>query len=152
MYVAQQAHVVNALAPVDIAGGATSDVFSMKKHGHLTLIVVLGVTGGASTITVLACDDFTPSNTEAIPFAYFAETTAAGDTLAAKALATDAGFATSTNDGVVYVIEIDAADLPDGKPNVQVALSDPTGATFAAVVAILSEPRYAGDLSATAIA
>lgn len=149
---AETAHFVNALAPKDITGAATNtDVFSMKGHSHATLIVQLGVTGAASTITVEACDDFTPSNVAAIAYAAYKEETADGDTLGARTAIAAAGFATSTNNGIFYVIEVDAADLPVGKPNLRLVLSDPSAATFASVLAILTGPRYGGDQSATVI-
>lgn len=150
--IAEQAHVVNALAPVDINGGVNTDVWSMKNYSKASILIQMGVTGGASTVTVEACDDFTPSNTTAIAFAVYKEETAAGDTLGARVAATTSGFAASTNNGIMYVIEVDAAELPVGYPNLRVAFSDPSGATFASCAAILSGPRYGGPESATAIA
>lgn len=151
MYLANEGHVVNILAPVDINGGASSDIFSMKNHSHVSIIIQLGVTGAASTVTVEECDDVTPTTDTAIAFSYHAETTASGDTLGALTAATTAGFATSTNNGVFYVIEIDAAQLSDGYPYLQVEFSDPGAATFASAVAVLSGARYASDQSATEI-
>ena len=53
--IAEEAHVVQALAPVDINGGVNSDVWSMENHAHATILVALGVTGGATTVTVEEC-------------------------------------------------------------------------------------------------
>ena len=151
--IAEECHVVNILPPIDINGAArTGDIFSLKNYTHATILLTLGVTGAASTVTVKECDDFTPTTATAIAFSYYAETTAAGDTLGARTAATTAGFATSTNDSVTYVIEIDAAQLSDGYPCIQLLLSDPSAATLASAVAILSGARYAKDQSATAIA
>ena len=150
--VAEDLHVVLATAPVDVNSGVNSDVWSMANHSHCTIIVQFGVTGGASTITVEECDNFTPSNTTAIAFASYAEETAAGDTLAARVATTTSGITGSTNDGVFYVIEIDASQLTDGRPNLRVVFSDPSGATFASVLVLLSGSRYAQESSATAIA
>lgn len=149
---AEEGHLVQALAAVDINGGTNTDVWSMKNHAHCTIIIGLGVTGGATTVTVQECDDFTPSNSTAIAFSYYAEETAGGDTLGARTAATTAGFAASTNDGVFYVIEVDADDLSDGFPNLRVAFSNPGGITFASVFALLTGARYAQEQSATAIA
>lgn len=148
---AELLHFVNALAPVDINGGVSTDVFSMKGHDHATLVVQLGVTGAASTVTVDACDNFTPSNTTAIPFAAYKEETAAGDTLGARVAVAAAGFASSLNNGIFYVIEVDAADLPAGKANLRVTFSDPSAATFGSVLAILSGAKQGGDQSGTVI-
>jgi hypothetical protein len=149
---AEEGHVVQALAPVDCNGGKSSDIWSMANYSHASIVLLLGVTGGATTVTVEECDDFTPSNSTAIAFSYYAETTAAGDTLGARTAATTAGFAASTNDGVFYVIEIDASQLTDGYPNLRVVLSDPSGATFGSITAFLSGSRYGEEQSATAIA
>lgn len=150
--IAEMCHVVNILPPADADTVATPEVFSMKTYQHASIILQLGVTGAAATITVEACDNFTPSNVSAIAFAVYKEETAAGDTLGDRVEVTSAGFATSTNDNVMYVIEVDAAALPEGYPNLQVKVSDPGAATFASAIAILSGGRYAGNESATVIA
>ena len=153
MYIAQDAHVVNIIPPQDVDTGVDSDVFSMANHNHVSIIVTCGSTNAdAGNITVEECDDFTPSNSTAIVFDYYAETTAAGDTLGAKTTATVAGIDVSANDNTTYVIEIDAAQLTDGYPNLRICWSDPGGATYGSAVAVLSESRYAGDQNATAIA
>ncbi len=148
----EHGHLVQALAPVDIDGGVSTDVWTMRNYGHCDILVALGVTGGASTIIVEECDDFTPTTSPAIAFSYYAEATASGDTLGARTAATAAGFATSTNDGVFYVISVDASELADGYPAIRLTFSDPGAATFCAVLAVLSGARYANVESATAIA
>lgn len=150
--IAEQCHVVNLLPPHDADTVATPEVFSMKNWRHASIIISAGVTGAATTVTVEAADNFTPSNVTAIPFNYYAETTAAGDTLGARTAATASGFAASTNDNVLYIIEIDATELPDGKPNLQVKFSDPAAATFVSAIVVLSGGRYSEDQSATVIA
>ncbi len=150
--IAEQCHIVLPFAPKDVDTLPTFEVWSMKNHGHASIILTLGVTGAASTVTLLAADDFTPSNTTALAFDYYAMTTAGGDTIGVRTSATSSGFATSTNDGVFYVIEIDADALPEGKPNLQLVLSDPAAATFGAAVVVLSGARYGKEQSATAIA
>jgi len=152
-YVPQDGHVVNILPPQDINGGAVnSDVFSMRDHAHVDIILTLGTTGAASTVTVEECDDFVPTNSTAIAFSYFQEETAAGDTLSGEQSATTSGFATSTNDNITYIISIDASQLSDGFPALRMAMSDPAASTLISAVAVLSGSRYAGDQNATAIA
>lgn len=142
-YAAEEGHVVNIIPPQDINGsGVDSDVFSMKGYAHASIVLTLGTTGAASTVTVAECDDFTPSNSTDIAFGYFAETTAGGDTLGSKTSATASGFATSTNDNITYVIEIDAAELSSGYPCLQVSMTDPTSSTIVSAVAILSGGRH----------
>lgn len=152
MVIAEEGHEVLALAPVDINGGANSDVWSMAKHSHATIRVLLGVTGAASTVTLQACDDFVPTATTDLAFNVYKEETAGGDTLGARTAVAATGFATSLNNGVFYLIEVDAIELPAGKPNLRLALSNPAQSTIAAVHVTLTGARYGGDQSATAIA
>jgi len=151
--IAEELHVVNILPPQSIAGAVTSDVFSLKNYQHATIIVTAGATNAdAGNITIEECDDFTPTNDTAIAFVYYKEETAAGDTLSAKQTATTAGIDVSANDNITYVIEIDAAQLSAGYPNLYLKWSAPGGATLVSAIAILSGARYAGSESATAIA
>jgi hypothetical protein len=150
-YIAEEGHVVNILPPQDIAAGVSSDVFSMKGYAHATIIVQCGSTNAdAGNVTIEECDNFTPTTDTAISFNYYAETTDTGDTLGAKTYA--ASIDVSANDNVMYVIEIDAAQLTDGYPNLILKWSAAGGATIASAVAILSGARYASAESATAIA
>lgn len=152
-YTAQEGHIVNALPPIDISSGKFSDVWSMRKHAHATIIVQVGVSAAAFTKIILnACDDFVPTTRTAIAYTLFSEETAAGDTLAAKEAVLAAGKTPSAADTIMYVIEIDASDLPDGSPNLEVSLTNGVNSVIASVAVILSGSRFAEDLSATAIA
>jgi len=152
--IAEMMHVVNILPPQDVVAGVSSDVFSMKNYSHATIIVQAGSTNAdAGNVTIEECDNFTPSNDTAIDFSYYAEITAAGDTLGARtAAAAASGIDVSANDNITYVIEIDAAQLSDGFPNLILKWSACGGATIASAVAILSGARYGGAESSTAIA
>ena len=149
---AQEGHVVSVLSPVDINGGSTSESFHMANWSHASIIIMGGVSAGASTVTVSENTDASQSGTTAIAFNYAAETTAAGDTLGALTACSSSGFATSTNNGIIYVIEIDAAQLSAGYEWITVHFSNPSASNIAGVVAVLSGGRYASDQSATAIA
>jgi hypothetical protein len=141
---AEEGHFVNIIPPIDINGaGATSDYFHVKDAAHATILLQLGVTGAASTVTLYESDDDSGTTETAIAFNYYAETTAAGDTLGARTAATTSGFATSTNDNVMYVIEVDASELTDGKPYLALKMSDPSAATVVGASAILTGRRYA---------
>lgn len=151
--IAEQAHIVNILPPIDITGGATGDVFSMANYNHATILVQVGVSAAAFTkIIVNACDDFVPSTTAAIAYSIYKQETALGDVLGVRTAVAAAGLTPSANDNIFYVIEIDAADLPAGKPNIQLSLTNGANSVIASAVAILSGARYAGEASATAIA
>ena len=71
--------------------------------------------------------------------------------LGARTAVAAAGLTPSANDGIFYVIELDASELSDGKPYVQVELTNGTNSVIAAVVAILSGARYAEAQSPTEI-
>jgi len=154
MNIAEQGHVVNILPPQDVDTGKSSTVFSMKNYSHATIIVQCGSTNAdAGNITIEECDDFIPTNDTAIDFYYYAETTATGDTLGARTLAEAAtGIDVSANDNTTYVIEIDASELSDGYPCLELKWSDPGGATYGSAVAVLTGARYAETESSTAIA
>ena len=151
--IAEEMHVVNILPPQSITDAVVSDVFSMKNHQHATIIVTAGSTNAnAGNITIEECDNFTPTNDTAIGFTYYKEETDAGDTLSEKQTATTTGIDVSANDNIMYVIEIDAAELTDGYPNLILKWSAPGGATLVSAVAVLSGARYSGSENATAIA
>lgn len=150
---AEEGHVVNVLPPVDITGGKTGDVFTMERHAHVSIIIQIGVSAAAFTAILLKeCTSFAAAGATAIAFNYYAETTAAGDTLAARAAATAAGITPSANDNIMYIIELDASELSDGYQYVQLALTNTTNSVLASAVAILSGSRYAKDANATVIA
>ena len=149
--IAEQCHVVNATPPIDInAAAQTSDYWSMEKYSHASIICTFGVTGAASAITVEESDNLSGSNTTAITFDFYAEETAAGDTLTKGTSA--ASITTSTEDSITYVIEIESAQLTDGYPCLCVKAADPSAATLYSCVAILSGARYADATTPTAIA
>ena len=148
-----QGHLVLGVAPVDIdAGAQTSDAFSMANYSHASIIIALGVTGAASTVTVKENTAADGSGASAIAFSYYGEATAAGDTTGARTAATSSGFATATTDGIFYIIELDATELSDGSEWVTVHMSDPGAATFGSIIVVLSGARYAEVEAPTAIA
>jgi len=153
--VAEQGHVVNLIPPIDINGGANGDVFSMENYSHATIIVQVGVSAAAfTTIKVNECTSLAAAGATSIAFSVYKEETAAGDTLGARVAATAAaGVVPSASDTIMYVIELDAAELSDLSHFVQLALANASGnSVIASAVAILSGARFGGTLSPTAIA
>lgn len=152
--IAEQDHVINILPPESITGATDSDVFSMRDASHVTIIATCGATNAdAGNITIEECDDFSPSNDTQIPFSYYAEETAAGDTLGSRTAAgASTGINVSANDGITYVIEIDAEELSEGFPNLYLRWSSPGGATLVSAVAILSGLAHQGEGQRTQIA
>ncbi|MET0154749.1 MAG: hypothetical protein ABW189_01410 [Rickettsiales bacterium] len=152
-------HAVVGLNPAAdaLSGTKTGDWLNMKFYQKLLAVLLLGdATGGTAThtVTVQAASDASGSNAEAIPFTYRrVANTASSDVPGAVTQATASGFVTNAGDNQLYQIEIDAADLPDGKPFVAVksveATDDPV---VAALVYVLGAARYPGAAPLTAIA
>jgi hypothetical protein len=151
--IAEMGHVVNVLPPKDVSGGATGDRFKMTNYAHASILVTFGVTvAGSPTILVKECTAASGGTATAIAFNYYAETTAAGDTLGAKTAATSAGISASPNNSIMYLIELDARELSDGSEWVEASITDlSTSSNLASIVAILSGSRYAETQSPTAI-
>ncbi len=150
--VAEQGHVVQMLAPVDVAAAATGDTILMEGWAHASIIVGFGV-GSATTITVGECTGFGGTGRTAVTFRSAQEATGGGDVLdAALAWAssiTIAGSAAAV--GGFAVIEIDADELSDGSPYLQVNIADPGTSKIACIYAVLSGGRYQKDITATVI-
>lgn len=150
--IAEEAHVVNILPPIDITGGVTGDIFSMENFSHATIIVQVGVSAAAFTkIIINECTDFAGTGATGIAHSIYKEETAAGDTLGARTAVAAAGTTPSATDTIMYVIELDAAELTAGSHFVQLSLTNGANSVIASAVAILSGSRYAGDQNATAI-
>tara|TARA_R110002049_G_scaffold137802_1_gene297837 strand:+ start:20 stop:574 length:555 start_codon:yes stop_codon:yes gene_type:complete len=135
---------VTGIAPVDIdAGAQTSEAWDTSRYNKTSIVVMLGVTGAASTITLEECTAADGSGATAIGFAYYAEETAGGDQTGARQTASASGFATSTNDGVFYVLEVASEELSDGSNFLRMKMTDPGAATFCSVGIIQTGARYA---------
>jgi hypothetical protein len=158
LVIAEQAHVVNILPPVDITGGKVSQAFNMKNHHHATIFLQIGVSAAAFTkiivdqCTATAAVGTPAAGATAIPFSIYKQETAGADSdvLGARTAVLAAGYTPSANDGIFYVIEIDAQELADGSPYVQLSLTNGSNSVIASAVAILSGPRFVGSSQATA--
>lgn len=151
--VANEGHVVNIIPPFGSAAATKdSDVFSLRNYAHATIVLQVGAQAGAFNAKLYECDDFTPSNQTAIATRVYKEETALGDTLGAKvAVTAAAGLDTPATDNIMYVFEVDADELSDGYPCLQLKLSGLDNTTYISAIAILSGARYASDQSATEI-
>ena len=150
--IAEQCHVVNMIAPVDVNGaGATADYVTLSDYQHIDIVLTLGVTGAACGILLYEAADSAGATKTAIGFQCYKEETAAGDTLAAPVAVGTTGFNTGTANGITYVIPVDASTLTDGYPWVGVTVADPSAATLVSCVGILSGARYQAEITPTAI-
>jgi hypothetical protein len=82
----------------------------------------------------------------------YKEETAAGDTLGSATAVLAAGTTPSATDSIMYVIEVEAAELGDGYSTLELSLTNGVNSVIASAVAILSGERFTGDQNATAIA
>ena len=162
-------HIVNGWTHADINGaGVASDVISLKNYSHLAIVLDFGNTalGGDADIVVLACDDVTPSHTQAIATLKFRKSPAAADddAFAAEVKVTDSkldyvvagDIVPDTDDNAIVVIELDAADVRAAGTAfeydcVQVTMSDPGQGCPVGCKFILSGPRHATDALPSAI-
>lgn len=157
---AEQAHFVNILAPVDITGGKTAQAFSMANYQHASIVFQIGVSAAAFTKILLnQCTDASGSNPTALAFSIYKQETAgaSNDVLGARTAVTSAGYTPSANDGIFYVIEIDATELlgadngAEGK-YLQLQATNGANSVIASALAILTGARYAETQSPTVTA
>ena len=155
---AEQAHFVNILPAVDITGGKKCQAFNMKNHGHATILLQIGVSAAAFTKIIVQYGTATAAigsdvaGNTAMAFSIYVQETAGADqnVLGARTAVAAAGYTPSANDGIFYVIEIDARELPDGNPYVQLVLTNGSNSVIASAVAILTGARFAGATQVTA--
>lgn len=143
---AESGHVVQALAPVDITGGANSRGVLLRNWAHASIIVGIGASAAAPTsIKVQACSNATGTGATDVGFSYYAELAAGADTdvLGARVTVAATGITSvDADDGVFYVIEIDAREVPASLPYIRVAIAAPASAIIAHVTFILSGGRF----------
>ena len=161
--ISEAGHVVNILPPVDITGGKTAQAFSMANYKHASIIIQIGVSAAAFTKIILnLCSDAAGDNPVAIPFNLYTQETAGAshDVLSAITAVPATGYAPSANDGIFYVIEIDANELEAaiagalsgtlGQDSyLQLSLTNGVNSCITSAVAVLSGSRYAEAQSPT---
>jgi len=147
-------HVVNALVPVAdaFAGTKYTTAINMEAFHHVSFIIQTGVGAtGTSTITILASDDISRTNTTAIPFHY--QECTSGDTFGATTAVENTGFTTTAGSNKMYKIEVDNQALASTGYGYIVlkAVEVVASPVLGGILAVLSEPRYGNDVFATAI-
>lgn len=151
--VAQEGHVVVPLYPVSTSGGKTGAAFSMKNYQHASIIILLGAMAAQLTSIVLnACTDAGGDGAVAIPFNLFKGETGSTDTLGPKTAIASTGYQPPNTASIFEVIEVDAAELPQGNPYLQVVIANGANVDLGAIVVILSGARFAEDQSPTVLA
>jgi hypothetical protein len=151
----ERGHLEAGLVPVADAfsGTVLSDVINMKDHNRVRAVYYWGVGAtGTITITVLACDNTTPSTSAAVAFKY--RVTVAGATPGAITTATSAGFTTTAGSSQMIEIEVDAATIgaSAGYNYVQFKSVEVVDSPILGGILIeLLEPRHAGATATSAV-
>lgn len=155
--------VVPMVMPVNLAtAGASSDFVSMENYNRLTIMFVAGIgaAGQDPEVTVLQAAT-NGGSTKALNFTRIdvkqatALTSVGTFTTVTQAAANTYTSDTSGELQKLWVIDVQGEDLDvdGGYAWVQVTIADPgTDAQLAAVIGILSEPRYAKNPIPSAIA
>lgn len=158
-----EAHkVIHAFTSSEIAacedmfnGDPSSDVISMANWKEATLIVAKNAgASGTAVVTVNACDDTTPSNTNAVPFRYRSSTTP--DTVGSWNEATASGTTITAGADQVWEFHISDEDLKDSSGGVYeyvqfVLTEDVDSPVDGGAVVVLTSPRYAEDQNAPTV-
>lgn len=137
---------VKGLDPVAdaFAGTVTSDVVSLSLYEKVCFLVYKGVGAtGTSTLTVQASaanDGGTPT---AIPFR--SRRLGTGGVPDAVVQQAAAGFNTTAGSSDMYLIEVLAKDLPEGKPWVHLkAVEVVDSPVVGCIIPLLGDPKYSG--------
>lgn len=147
----EHVHVVAGLSPSAdrYNSDPASDVVNMKNFEKAVFIVHQAKnatsTAGTATIKPQAVSSVAASNAEDIAFKYSKKTTGADDTMGtiAAVLAATGGFTTTANEDTIYVVEVDASDLPAAKQYVQLKITEVVNApVIGSVICLLLNPRY----------
>ena len=131
----------------------TVNWFSMSLYDKALGILDIGIGAtGTAVVTVLAASDSSGTGAEAIAFSR-RRIGAASDTAGTLTATASTGFTTTAGGGDMYLLEIDATDLPDGKHYVQFCLTEGVDSPVAAaLIVILGAARYAGATLPAAMA
>ncbi len=148
---AEQGHWINALAPISLAGGKTSDYWSMKNYSHADILVTLGAAVNVSAVTVFESTDAAGAGEHALTFKFYKEIDANGDVLDRQTDAATFNSESATVADTMYLISVDAAELRADHPFMCCKLTS-AGAQLGAVVVLLSGARYAGSPTVSALA
>lgn len=145
-------HLVMPTGSTALAGGAiadftdsdtVSDVVSMAKYQTVYFLVHWGVgTTGTATITALPIDTPGGTPTTAIPFQY--KRMSAGETN--TAWTASSSLATTAGSSQVYMIKVEAKDLPTNYEYVYLDIAELVNAALlGGCIILMADPRYNED-------
>ena len=152
---AEEGHPVSILSPQNVTGGVTSTAFSLKNAGKANIFLQIGALSATlGAVTLNASTSAAGANPTAIPFTYYQQPTAgnANDTLALNGStpssafsATSAGFVPANAANTFYVLVVQADQLPQGSPYLQLAIADGTDTDYVSALAVLTGLAFAGN-------
>ena len=155
--VAEAGHIVNFLPPINATGGVKTQAFSMRDYQHVSILISLGIQAAAMTTiqvvagTATALTGASVANATPIPFSVYKQETSGinYDVLGPRVVVPATGLVPSGNSNIFYVIELDAQELPQGNPWVQLVITNGAVAVQACAIAFLSGARLAEVQSPT---
>tara|TARA_Y100000310_G_scaffold339506_1_gene432379 strand:+ start:706 stop:1173 length:468 start_codon:yes stop_codon:yes gene_type:complete len=120
----------------------TTDWFDMRVYRRIVFAYVKGVGAtGTATITVSGASDNAGTGSADIAYKYRNHANAAAQGALTSVAAT--GFTVTAGSNETTLVEVDAADLPDGKPWCSLTLTEVVDSpVLGTVIAIMTEPRY----------
>lgn len=152
-FLSERLKIVSGLAPdADaLAGTKTTDVVNMGLYERIMFVVHRGAgTTGTQVLTVQASAANNGASPTAIPFKYRRIDVGSGtpaDEADDFTDATASGFTTEAGGSDVYLIEVQAADLPEDKPWVHLkSVEGVDAAVDASVLIVLGNARYGGNM------
>ncbi|TXH56415.1 MAG: hypothetical protein E6Q97_06445 [Desulfurellales bacterium] len=155
-------HIINGIVPKAdaFATSGTTDWVSLANYRRVTFVIHTGnATGGTAngTVTVNASASAAGSSSTALAFKYRAcASSTSVDTWGALTDATSSGFSMTAGDNYIYTVELTAEEVEAaaaGKYFVSLTVTESSNDPIdAAVLIILSEPRYPNPTPISAIA
>lgn len=146
-------YVADALVPQAdaYAGGVTTDVFNMSGFHNGAFLIFQGAiedAGISNLVTLLACDDTTPSNTSTMAFRYHVYTSST-DVWAAQGTAAAAGYNFNSNNAVangIHVVVFSSDEIEADTPGyeyVQLSIAETANKTVTAGILFFGlDPRH----------
>jgi len=157
---AEEGRIMTLIPPIDRSGVATDStiVCDMRKYVHATVICSIGLNGPTATgiLKVVSVNKLpTATVTTDLAFRYYRYETnqlaASGDIKGALTWAETTGIVpVATTTGAMYVIELDAEELPQGHIGFKIAYANPAAACVSSIIAILTGARYADNTETAA--
>ena len=152
--IAEEGHVVQLVTAENVSGGVTSQVFSMSRAAKCCILLGFGAESAAEgNLQLFACTDTTGATKIAIPYDLYKQETSgtANDVLSARTPVPATGYALPGTAGTFYVLHVQADQLPQGYPELQLDIPDGSNTDFASAFAVLTGVRYQGVSNQTVI-